>query len=165
MRYIYICVSLLSKLLICCDEPINHQNSNTFENIDLLVSIYNKPIISFQVDSSGKVLEINETENNIKVYHYNLNVNESDSLKSYVDKAYKFNDSFGKKDDCSHGVFYNLTISTERKEFEYENVVCYEKTIMDEMVLYILSVSENKLKEPLFKNYFKYREFINNVPR
>ena len=93
MRNIYICscVFLLLKLLICCDESLNHQTSNTFKNIDLLVSIYNKPIISFQIDSSGKVLEINETENNIKVYHYNLNVNESDSLKSYVDKAYKFN--------------------------------------------------------------------------
>src|SRR5690554_3928077 len=86
--YIYFCIILLSKVLICCDEHPDVQSSNPFENIDLLISIYNKPIISFQIDSSGKVLEINETENNIKIYQYTLNVNESDSLKTYVNEVY-----------------------------------------------------------------------------
>lgn len=163
--YIYLCIILLLVLLICCDKSENIKTSNTFKNIDLLVSFYNRPIIAFQIDSSGKVLEIDETvENNIKVYYFNLNVNESDSVKSYVNKVYKINDSFENKENCSHGIFYNLTISGDEKEFKSMNMICNDKTVIDEMVFYILSVSENKPKKSIFMNYSKYRQFINNVP-
>lgn len=152
-------------MLISCDNSKNLENLSSYSNIDLVISIYNKPNLAFKIDPSGGILELKEGNNNTEIYQYKLDADELDSLNKYVNNVFKFNKSTDGRNDCSHGIFYSLTILTKDKNLEYKDIVCDEKTSVDKLVFYVLFVSENKLKELIFKNYLDYKDFLNNVPK
>lgn len=157
--YPYLLILILSGCTLCCNNTNNIPIGNVYENIDLFTVIYNRALISFQVDSTGKVLEFKKENDNIKLYNYSLNNREMDTLKSYLNRIYRFNDTVRNiNDGCVDGVSYDLTIAANGKIYDLGNTICDEETIVDRMVLFILSTSINKNKVILFKNYLEYEK-------
>lgn len=158
--YGYIISFILLGLLICCNYSHQYKNQSEFQNIDLFAIIYNKRLISFQIDSDGNVLELENSKDFIKISSYVLSRAELDSLNGYIKRGHKFRDSIQtNNNDCVDGVYYKLTIKNNDQKQDIENTICHRKTIADKMILFILTISDYKSKELLFKNYLRYDKF------
>jgi hypothetical protein len=156
----------IALLVIACNGT-NENNSITkysFESIELFKVIYGKPLISFQIDSTGKIIEFVKYPNKTRVYSYSLDKAELDSLKNYLSLAIEYEEPVEDKfSGCVDGVSYNLTINTKDTMYVIENTICDNKNIVDEMALFVLDISETKNKKLLFKNLLEYEKIIKNA--
>lgn len=146
----------------CSDLKKSIDVDYNYKSIDLFSIVSYKTLRSFQIDSTGRILEFFKSSELTMVYNYNLNQTETDSLKSYLDLIYLSDKNTIEDEDsgCVHGVTYKLTVNTKDSSIFIENVICDDKNIVDEMVQYILNITENKDKQLVFENYMKYQNFL-----
>lgn len=160
VKKIIIYILILSLHGSCKDSEQVNFNSN-FSRIDLFNVIYKKPLSSLEIDSTGRIIEFIKSEKDTRVYQYNLTSKELDSLNKYLALIYQFKKiAHNNNVSCVDGVSYNLMISNKHKKIDLSNTICYDKTPIDELVLFILNVTQNKEKSQLFKNQYKYEEMI-----
>ncbi|NCO64904.1 MAG: hypothetical protein AUK33_04010 [Flavobacteriaceae bacterium CG2_30_34_30] len=161
----YFGMALLAFLIACNGTTENNPSPEySYRSIELFNVIYGKALMSFQIDSTGRILEYVKYPKNTRIYSYNLSMIELDSLKGYLDLTYQYEEPIKDKiSGCVDGVSYHLTVDTKDKAYDLENTICNDKNIVDEMVLYILNITETKNKKILFKNYIKYENILKDA--
>lgn len=142
----YFGMALLVFLIACNGTKENNTNPEyCYKSIELFNVIFGKPLMSFQIDSTGKILEYVKYPKKTRLYSYSLSAIELDSLKVYLNLAHQYEDvTKDKNSGCVDGVSYQLTINTKNKIYDLENTICDDKNIVDEMVLFILDITETK---------------------
>lgn len=161
----YFGMGLLTFIIACNGTNENKINPEySYKSIDLFNVIYGRPLMSFQIDSTGRVLEYVKYSKKTRIYSYNLSTKELDSLNVYLHLVFQYEEPIKNKIyGCVDGVSYELTINTKDKIYDLGNAICDVENIVDEMVLFILDITKTKNKKILFKNYIKYEKMLKDA--
>jgi len=147
-----------------CKDSSQDKKIDNFQSIDLFNVIYKRPLNSLEIESNGRIIEYVKSKKETRVYQYNLTPIELDSLKKHLKLTYHFEEPVHNKNiSCVDGVSYYLSINTKHKVYNLQNIICENKTPVDQLVLYILNLVKNKEKSMLFKNQKKYEEMLKNA--
>lgn len=168
LKNIYIVYFLLIVtfiFVISCNHLTKSESTDCdYINIDLFTIPSYKTLKSYQIKpSTGNILEYSKSPESTMIYAYSLNKIEIDSIKTFLYLIQLSNTIENEFDNCVHGITYQLTVNTKDDSIEIKNIICDDKNIADEMVLYILNITKNKNKKLIFENYMKYQNFLKNT--